>query len=225
LFVTNHEFSMERMSRLTFVRHGQSVANAGGVTMEHALIPLSPLGEAQAACVADFLPAEPSRVLVSPYIRALDTARPYCLRVGREATVHPLLQEFSALDADSLQGMTGEQRRPIADAYWRAADPTVRRGAKAEAFFEFNSRVTGFMAELAHLPNECVLFGHGIWFGLLWWRLRGFEINDSASMRAFTNARKQLPMPNCVVYVLEGAGRGPWSVTADIEAMRAVAAL
>jgi broad specificity phosphatase PhoE len=32
------------MTRITFVRHGQSVANAGGVTMEHALIPPSPLG-------------------------------------------------------------------------------------------------------------------------------------------------------------------------------------
>lgn len=64
------------MTRLTFVRHGQSVANAGGVTMEHALIPLSPLGVAQAACVAELLPAEPSRMLVSPYARASKGAAP-----------------------------------------------------------------------------------------------------------------------------------------------------
>jgi broad specificity phosphatase PhoE len=53
------------VTRLTFVRHAQRVANAGGVTMEHALILLSPLGVAQAACVAERRPAEPSKVLVS----------------------------------------------------------------------------------------------------------------------------------------------------------------
>jgi broad specificity phosphatase PhoE len=49
------------------VRHGESVANAGGVTMEHALIPLSPLGVAQAVRIAEFLPAEPPCILVSKY--------------------------------------------------------------------------------------------------------------------------------------------------------------
>jgi broad specificity phosphatase PhoE len=223
--VTNHEFSMERMRRLTFVRHGQSVANAGGVTMEHALIPLSPLGEAQAACVADLLPAEPSRVLVSPYIRARDTARPYCLRVGREAEVQPLLQEFSAIDPGLLEGMTGVERRPIADAYWQAADPVVRMGVNADTFLEFDSRVRSFILELPGLPDNSIVFGHGIWFALLWWRLRGFRVEDSNGMRAFTDFRRQLPMPNCAVYALERTALGPWNVTADTRVIRAVAAI
>jgi alpha-ribazole phosphatase len=213
------------VTRLTFVRHAQSVANAGGVTMEHALIPLSPLGAAQAACVAELLPAEPARVLVSPYIRARDTAQPYCLRVRREAQVHPLLQEFSALDPALLEGMTGEQRRPIADAYWHAADPAARRGAQADTFLEFDARVGAFMLELPHFPDNSVLFGHGIWFALLWWRLRGFQVEDSNGMRAFTDFRRELPMPNCAVYVLAGTAQGSWSVTADTRAMRAVAAV
>jgi broad specificity phosphatase PhoE len=136
--------------------------------MEHALIPLSPRGLAQAACVAELLPAEPALVLVSPYVRARDTARPYCLRVGREAEVHPLLQEFSALDPELLHGMTGEQRRPIADAHWQAADPTVRMGAHADTFLDFDARVGAFMLELPGLPDNSILFGHGIWFALPW---------------------------------------------------------
>jgi hypothetical protein len=81
-----------KVTRLTFVRHGQSVVNAGGVTMERALIPLSPLGVAQAACVA------------------------------------ALLQEFSVLDPALPEGMTGEQRRPIADAYW----PNFKKRGRVE---------------------------------------------------------------------------------------------
>jgi broad specificity phosphatase PhoE len=115
---------------LYFVRHGQSVANAGGVTMEHAIIPLSPLGMVQAARVASLLPAKPSHILVSKFVRALQTAQPYCARVGREAEIHPLLHEFSALDPALLEGMTGEGRRPIANAYWQTADPSVRMGLR-----------------------------------------------------------------------------------------------
>ncbi len=35
-----------------FVRHGQRTANAGGMTMEHAQIPLYDLGRVQAATLA-----------------------------------------------------------------------------------------------------------------------------------------------------------------------------
>ena len=46
------------------VCHGQSVANAGGVTMEQAAIPLSTLGMAQAAA----LPEVFASVLDSPAV-------------------------------------------------------------------------------------------------------------------------------------------------------------
>ena len=99
------------------VRHGQSVANAGGLTMEHSAIPLSPLGIAQAAALATVLDVKPSCVLVSSYLRAIETAEPFCARHDCLPEIHPLLHEFSALDANGLQGMTGAERRPLADAY------------------------------------------------------------------------------------------------------------
>lgn len=92
------------VTRIYCVRHGQSVANAGGLTMEHAAIPLSPLGVVQAAALAELLDVEPSRILTSSYVRAVETAAPLCARWQRQAEVHPLLHEFSALDADRLLG-------------------------------------------------------------------------------------------------------------------------
>ena len=213
------------MIRLTCVRHGQSTANAGGVTMEHAAIPLSPLGQAQAETVAGLLDAEPSRVLVSSYLRARQTAAPYCARVHRQAEVHPLLHEFSALDADQLQDMTGAERRPLADAYWAAAEPDLRTGPKAETFAEFGARVDAFMAELEALPDRSVLIGHGIWFGLLFWRLMGFTASDSPGMRAFRRFQTSLAMPNCAVYELKGPYGSRWNLQANDAAMRSVASV
>ena len=79
-----------------------------------------------------------------------------------QAEVHPLLHEFSALDADQLQGMMGAHRQPLADAYWAAADPRLRAGPNAETFAEFSARVDAFVPELARLPDHSVLVGHGI---------------------------------------------------------------
>ena len=211
------------MTRIYCVRHAQSTANAGGVTMEHSAIPLSPLGRVQAAELARLLDVEPSRILVSSYVRAVETAAPLCARLQRQAEVHPLLHEFSALDADQLKGMLGIERRPLAERYWAAADPHVRTGPKAETFVEFTDRVDAFLPELARLPDSSILIGHGIWFGLLVWRLMGFAVRNPAGMRAFRRFQTSLPMPNCAVYKLEGPHDSRWNVSADDALINAIA--
>lgn len=65
------------MKSIYFIRHGESVANAGGVTMRHDLIPLSEIGLAQAQTIPDKLQIEPSLILVSNFIRTHQTAKPF----------------------------------------------------------------------------------------------------------------------------------------------------
>jgi alpha-ribazole phosphatase len=194
-------------TRIYFVRHGESVSNAGGITMPHADIPLTKRGQEQAMAVADQLPAKPSRVLSSSFLRARETARPYCERVGIAVEVQPLLNEFSALDPAMLEGMNGAQRRPIANAYWAAADVAVRMGRQAETFLEFDARVHAFLRELSTLPDASVLFGHGIWFGLLCWRLAG---RDDPDMRAFRRFQQDMFVGNGSVYLLSSTVDGRW---------------
>ncbi len=186
--------------------------------MEHTDIPLSTLGVSQALTLAQLLQVDPSRVLTSKFLRARETAAPFCATAGCLAEIHPLLHEFETIDPDTIKGMTGEQRRPIADAYWKLGDPHERAGPRAETFAEFESRVTAFMGELTSLPDRCVLFGHGMWMGLLFWKLTGFSAIDSRGMKAFRRFQLGLPMPNCAVYVLEsvGAGRWTWQVNEQI---------
>ena len=127
----------------------------------------------------------PSKVLVSAYLRTSETAAPFCARFRVAPEVHPALHEFSTIDPELLAGMNGEQRRPIADAYWKEADPTKRMGALAETFEQFECRVREFMPELDSIPDRTVMFGHGMWFGLLVWKLLGFNAVDSLGMKAF----------------------------------------
>lgn len=176
--------------------------------MAHAEIPLSPLGMEQAQRLAKFLTVNPARVLTSSYLRARQTAEPFCERVGMTPEVHPLLHEFSALDSDLVAGMLGAERRPVADAYWKASDPAARHGPLAETFAEFNSRVAGFVAEMPSLPDRTVMFGHGIWFGLLCWQLQGFEASNLAGMREFRAFQRGMAMPNCAVYSIENLESG-----------------
>ncbi|MDP4302964.1 histidine phosphatase family protein [Leptothrix discophora] len=210
---------------LTFIRHGQSLANAGGVTMPHHAIPLTPLGHRQAERLAGLLPDAPAEVLVSPFERARDTAAPYLARTGRSARVVDLLREFESIDPAELAGLTGEQRRPITEAYWADGQPDRRMGAQAETFRESVARVEAFMAlEMPRMPDGSVVFGHGMWTAMLIWRLFGFRADDGQAMVSFRRFQLALPMPNGAVWHLHQAG-GAWRCEVDEVLTRQVQAL
>ncbi|WP_258027070.1 phosphoglycerate mutase family protein [Stenotrophomonas pavanii] len=96
------------------VRHGGGVSNAGGITMPHALVPLTEAGRKQADALSAQLPAQPPRILASPFVRPLDTAEPYAKQLQVKIEEQPLLQEFDMVAPALIAGMDQAQRRPIA---------------------------------------------------------------------------------------------------------------
>lgn len=206
------------MTKLLFIRHAESLANAGGVTMPNELIPLSPYGQNQARQLADALSITPAAVLVSAFLRTQETARRFCERVSAVPVIHPLLHEFCTFDPALIASINIEQRRPVTEGYWTDADPDKRMGEDAESFHEFAARVAGFEKELDSLADTTVIFGHGMWLALLVWRLLGFSTQGSSAMQAFRRFQLALPMPNCAVFTLERSTSGTWSARAN-EAM------
>lgn len=70
------------MKTITFVRHGERVANTGGITPLHSALSLSPLEHRQAAVLADALDVVPSAVFVSHFLCTQETAAPFCQQHG-----------------------------------------------------------------------------------------------------------------------------------------------
>lgn len=209
------------MKTITFVRHGESTANAGGITMAQAEIPLSELGTQQAKALTPLLAAKPALILTSGYLRTQQTSKPYCERVGMVAKVNTLLNEFSAIDPALIAGMDGAQRKPFMIEYWREPSMTKRMGSDADTFAEFVQRVTTFAQGINALPDGTVIFGHGIWIGLLVWQALGFSCSDDVGMKAFRRFQLGLPMPNCAVYRLISDGSA-WRVQVDEAAMQKI---
>jgi broad specificity phosphatase PhoE len=208
------------MKTITFIRHGQSVANAGGITVAHHAIPLSELGELQATALSKLLPEQPSLILTSSFIRAQQTATPFTTRVGKAAEVHSLVHEFDNFDLNLIAGMNGAQREPLREAFWQEADPNKRMGIAAETFAEFDQRVQTFLPHSQDLPDQTMVFGHGMWIGMLIWKLLGFSASDSLGMKSFRRFQTGLPMPNCAVYHFREVASGHWHARADEVIMR-----
>lgn len=192
------------MKTIYFIRHAQSLANTGAVSQPERDIPLSDLGRQQAAQLAFRLP-ESENVFVSEMKRTHETALPYCQKHGLQIKVLPCLNEFSCLDFELIRGMTGEQRRPLAQAYWQRANPHERTGQSADTFAEFVQRVDEFLAQWHTLPENSMVFGHGIWLGLLAWQALGFQAATSAQMAAFRAFQTHLPTPNAGVWRISGS--------------------
>lgn len=213
------------MKTVTFIRHAESVANAGGITMSHDAIPLSNLGVLQAQELATALDVKPTAVLVSNFVRTHQTAQPYCERFGIRPEVCSYLDEFSVIDPELIVGMNGTQRKPFVKEYWNNPDPFRRMGIRADTFAEFNTRVLAFVTCMSDLPDSTIIFGHGIWFALLLWRLLGYTVNDAADMRSFRNFQLGLPMPNCAVFTLNEVDRGHWNFRANSSIARLISSV
>ena len=215
-----------RTRSIFFVRHGQSSSNAGALSVPHAEVPLTPLGHAQSAAVATLLPPAPRLILTSPYVRAQQTAVPYCTRCGLQAHPADLLHEFDAFAFHLIAGMTGEQRRPVTAEFWGKADPLLRTGSDKENFTEFAARVQAFEhIVLPVLPPETVIFGHGTWIALLVWRLLGFNPQAEHGMRRFRSFQQGLAMPNASIWRVQQTGSGErWHAHVQEDDIRTVMA-
>src|SRR5579862_3609661 len=82
-----------RSTHLTFVRHGETQANATGRYDSHTLNSFSPRGQQEVAELAGKLPARFDRILVSPSTRAMATIAPYLRKTHQTAVIWPLLYE------------------------------------------------------------------------------------------------------------------------------------
>jgi alpha-ribazole phosphatase len=193
------------MKNFYIIRHGQSLANTGAKSMPEFDIPLTELGNQQANNVLSFWRnhlARPSCIYHSQMLRTKQTAQFFSDYFDISPKELSLLNEFRCLSYSTVANMMGEQRSKIAQHYWQTADIHHLDGDDADSFVDFLTRIDEFIAKIPEFENNSVFFGHGLWVGLLAWRLLGCDITNNVDMQKFRQFQMALPMYNTVVYHL-----------------------
>lgn len=185
---TNRELAMFA-KRVVCIRHGESAANAGAATDDPLLIPLTERGSQQAVQVAQTWEAKPSLIVVSPAVRARETAAPTIARFADVPVELWPIQEFAYLAPGRCAGATVSERRGWVDANWPKVDSEYQDGNGAESFAQFMDRVILTQERLSHLSSvveaTALVFGHGQLINALRWLRTGVRVRDMTTFRAF----------------------------------------
>ena len=186
-----------------FIRHSESVANAGARTREAPTYPLSALGFRQAEQLAAGLQGEPVLIVVSPYVRARQTAEPAMRRFPKARVEEWTVHEVQYLDPALCVDTTQDERRGLAEAYWERCDPQ-HAAPGAESFVEFSTRVGDVIERVAQRAERRIfVFCHGHVMQLIaWLTLTRPRAIDSAAMRRFCHFMHGFPVPNCSILPL-----------------------
>ena len=151
---------------ITLIRHGQSAANAGQATSDHETIPLTELGYLQAAELPSKIITVPDLIIISPYLRAKETAKPL-IKAFPKAIVEELflIHEMNNIAPGKCENMTPIERKPFIENYWDMCEPNYIDGIGAESLATFINRVEQFVKILENKTEKnIVVVGHGRFF-------------------------------------------------------------
>ncbi|VVP13940.1 hypothetical protein PS850_03513 [Pseudomonas fluorescens] len=158
------------MKHVRLIRHGESAANAGEASLDHATIPLTPKGVEQAYVVAQSFNHAPALIVASPFSRAQATAMATLAAFPATPFETWPIHEFTYLEPVRCSNTTLAMRREWVGAYWSRSDPAFRDGEGAESFLDSVFRVQSFLGQIAEHPaQDIAVFSHGQFINALAW--------------------------------------------------------
>jgi broad specificity phosphatase PhoE len=184
-----------------FVRHAQSISNAGLPTDHPASIPLTETGLEQARLLSLAIEPAPDLIVTSAYLRTQTSALPLKERFPlAEQAVWPL-HEFTYMNPINWHGTTGKERTPSAHAFWARNDPFYRDGGGAESFADLMDRIEQVrQLILQRKDSQIVVFSHGLFTRAFWWRMNMLQQPINADgMRRCVQFLRGIPLANCAI--------------------------
>lgn len=207
------------VKHVRLIRHGESTANAGEASVDHATIPLTLKGIEQAHLVARSFTHAPALIAASPFSRARATAMATVAAFPATPLETWPIQEFTYLEPARCANTTVAQRRAWVEAYWSRSDPAFRDGEGAESFLDFIFRVQSFLDQLAKHPSQDIaVFSHGQFINAVAWRIERMpEVLDEAAMADWRAYEIANHVPNCCGYILsKHADDAAWGVSQSV---------
>lgn len=203
------------MKHVRLIRHGESAANAGEASSDHASIPLTPKGVEQAHLVAGAFAQAPDLIVASPFSRAQATAMQTVAAFPSVRFEIWPIHEFTYLEPARCINTTVAQRRAWVEGYWAKSDPAFTDGEGAESFLGFISRAKSFLDRLAEHPAlDIAVFSHGQLINAVAWLIecRPQKI-DGQAMAEWREYEITNHVPNCSGYKLtKHPGDAGWRV-------------
>ena len=161
------------MKHVRLIRHGESAANAGAATQDHASIPLTARGVEQAGQVARSFTLAPELIIVSPFSRAQATASATAAAFASATLQTWPVEEFTYLEPARCVNTTVADRRRWVEQYWARAEPGYIDGPGAESFNGFVSRAQAFLDRLAdNHAGQVAVFSHGQFINAVAWLIQ-----------------------------------------------------
>lgn len=192
------------MKNVRLIRHGESAANAGEASLDHATIPLTPKGLEQAYLVAQSFNHAPALIVASPFSRAQATAMVTVAAFPATPLETWPIHEFTHLEPVRCSNTTVAERRDWVEAYWSRLDPAFTDGAGAESFLDFIFRVQSFLDQLAkHPAPDVAVFSHGQFINAVAWLIeRKPQCIDGRAMSDWRGYEITNHVPNCCGYII-----------------------
>ena len=195
------------MKTIWFIRHAESLSNAGFPTDTPHAIGLSEKGMAQAEAVASQWRTDPDLIVVSRYSRTAYTAVPLCRLHPQVPVIELQVHELTFLAPGRYVGTTETTRREPARQYWERCDPDYCDGEGAETFRHFCERVDASLKALQERTEQSiVVFCHAyVIKAILWRQLHPAAEFTADYMREFFDFHLNYVVPNVMVYPFECA--------------------
>lgn len=190
------------MPTILLIRHGESQSNAGLPTSRTEDIALTDKGKEQARQIAQYLKdtqITPSLIVISPYLRAIQTAAPTRLFFPSVPTTHKWqVQEFNYLSSWINTNSTVQDRHQYVEEYWKLSDPNYIDSFGSETFEKFIHRTTKVLNRLKNTRQGTIaIFSHQQFIcALLWLAQRGTLQSCSENMREYKNYLDTHSIPN-----------------------------
>lgn len=198
------------MLKVRFIRHGESLANAGGITAEPHAIPLTHKGRLQAQAVSETFNYAPDLIIASSYLRARHTAEPTLARFPQVPFRIWPVHEIATLATARRINTCTQQRLPLILEYWSKGDPDFVDGEGAESYRAFMERIRQTLERLTELTahKDITVFTHGLFMkGILKEIADPLHAISGKTMQAFQEFHLATQIENAEGYSISWDGR------------------
>lgn len=181
-----------------WIRHGESVRNAGERTFDTYNAPMTTLGHDQARRAAHSLEGRPDLVIHSSFLRARQTAIPFLERFSGVATEEWDVHEYNFLCDVQTRDTTRMEREPWVRAYWDRCDPAYIHGTGAESFAGFIGRIDRSIERMRARSESWIVVctHHHFMLGLVYRLRNAGRTIDATMMREYADIIASDDIPN-----------------------------